>query len=274
MGIPLRATASGRGWTSTWVETAPGDGLDGADAIESVWSGRAGRSGRLRIFPDACVDLTWNGDRLRVMPAAPAVSRVPLVAQRPADGMRIRCGAAGALLGTGGPASLVVDLSDVGVPGVRALEQDLRAASRDPARRRRLLTTWAVDRAAATAHRPLLPRSVIDRITAGVPLAEVAAAHGMSERTLRREAALATGMGLKLVARLRRFRGFLDRLPRIAAGEATLAGTAADLGYADQSHLGRECRSIAAARPASLVGAWRRAGWPESSRLSAADQQG
>ena len=54
---------------------------------------------------------------------------------------------------------------------------------------------------------------------------------------------------LQRILRLQRFLA-LGR----ADPSARLARLAADAGYADQAHLGRDCRALAGATPAELVG--------------------
>lgn len=261
MGIPLRDTAIGPGWSSVWRQTWPA----GPVTAECVWSGRAGRDGWLRVFPDGCADLTWNGDRLRLVPASATVRWVRLCQGTPADGVRLRCGAARALLGPLGVAGSVVELRDVPrLRSVRPLERDLRAAADDSGRRRQLLAQWVADQPVA---REWLASSVIEQLAAGLPVPAIASAQAVSERTLRREVADATGLSPKPLGRVLRFRRFLEVLRPLASAGESLAVTAARLGYADQSHLGRECRAIAASTPASLVRSWRRAAGQDGRNL-------
>ncbi|WP_051343018.1 helix-turn-helix domain-containing protein [Pseudonocardia spinosispora] len=64
-------------------------------------------------------------------------------------------------------------------------------------------------------------------------------------------------MSPKELHRILRFRRFTARLPAVADGEVSVAVAAADLGYADQSHLGRECRRLSGSSPARLFDSWR-----------------
>jgi AraC-like DNA-binding protein len=70
---------------------------------------------------------------------------------------------------------------------------------------------------------------------------------GLSERQLRRRCHAAAGYGPKTLQRVLRFRRFL------AARNPDLARAALDAGYADQSHLTRECTRLAGATPAALL---------------------
>jgi methylphosphotriester-DNA--protein-cysteine methyltransferase len=72
----------------------------------------------------------------------------------------------------------------------------------------------------------------------------------ISERQLRRRCQAAVGYGPVMLHRVLRFRRFLSR---IDAGEADLAGIAADVGYADQPHLTRESSELAGLSPAALA---------------------
>ncbi|HEY3466267.1 MAG TPA: helix-turn-helix domain-containing protein, partial [Amycolatopsis sp.] len=76
---------------------------------------------------------------------------------------------------------------------------------------------------------------------------------GISERSVRRHLVHAVGAGPKQVHRIRRFQRFLRLLEPLAARRTSLARVAAELGYADQSHLGRDCRRLSGSSPAALV---------------------
>jgi AraC-like DNA-binding protein len=70
---------------------------------------------------------------------------------------------------------------------------------------------------------------------------------GLSERQLRRRCQAGAGYGPKTLQRVLRFRAFM------AAGNDDLARAALDAGYADQSHLTRECARLAGRTPAALL---------------------
>jgi AraC-like DNA-binding protein len=94
----------------------------------------------------------------------------------------------------------------------------------------------------------------------GARVPDVAAAVGLSERTLRRQVRDAVGLGPKALHRVLRFQAFLARLDHVLAGRETLAAAAARVGYVDQAHLGHECRRLSGSTPAGLLLAYRRAG--------------
>jgi len=70
---------------------------------------------------------------------------------------------------------------------------------------------------------------------------------GLSERQLRRRCAASAGYGPKTLQRILRFRRFL------ALEGGDLARRALDAGYADQSHLTRECVRLSGRTPAALA---------------------
>jgi AraC-like DNA-binding protein len=53
-----------------------------------------------------------------------------------------------------------------------------------------------------------------------------------------------------------RFRRFVSQARGVADGEHDLARMAADLGYADQSHLTRDCLRLSGMTPARLASHW------------------
>jgi transcriptional regulator GlxA family with amidase domain len=81
-------------------------------------------------------------------------------------------------------------------------------------------------------------------------VAALAAQAGLSERQLHRRCLGAFGYGAKTLDRVLRLQRFLA-LGR-AAPTAGLAELAAAAGYADQAHLGHDCRSLAGATPGDL----------------------
>jgi AraC-like DNA-binding protein len=89
----------------------------------------------------------------------------------------------------------------------------------------------------------------------GVDVAGLADTLGVSERQLLRRFHAAVGYGPRTLARILRFRRFLAAVwerPDDAA-RPDLAWLAAETGYADQSHLARDCRRLAGVTPSQLV---------------------
>jgi AraC-like DNA-binding protein len=102
-------------------------------------------------------------------------------------------------------------------------------------------------RAGGPAIRPMR-RATPD--AAGV-VAALAARAGLSERQLHRRCLTAFGYGAKTLDRVLRLQRFLA-LGRANAA-ASLAELAAAAGYADQAHLGHDCRALAGATPTELL---------------------
>ena len=76
---------------------------------------------------------------------------------------------------------------------------------------------------------------------------------GLSERQLLRRFDDSVGYGPKTLDRVLRFQRFRARVRSLAAGQDELARVALDLGYADQSHLNRECVRLSGLTPTRLV---------------------
>ena len=172
-------------------------------------------------------------------------------------GLRFRPGAAAGLLGI--PASEiaghVLDAADlwgraavaVGERVAGSVDPGQAAAALQEAVIARLAGADGPDRLVAQAVRLLIPGRV-----RGVGPAW--AALSVSEREFRRRCLFAVGMPPKALQRVLRFQGFLARaqvaLSRGASPAAAgLARLAADCGYADQAHLGRECLRLAGVTP-------------------------
>lgn len=174
-------------------------------------------------------------------------------------GMRLRPGAAGALLGL--PPSELVDLA---VP-VDALWGSAATALGD-----QVAAAGSATGSLATLQHAMLARRVADpdpdalvaeavrRLMPG-RATDVAALPGLlavSERNLRRRCHAAIGMGPKALHRTLRFQGFLARAQQ-ALGAGRPPGAPAELavraGYADQAHLTRECVRLTGVTPRTFL---------------------
>ena len=229
------------------------------------------------MLPDGCVDLIWRADRDLVV-AGPAT--VPVHADLPAGtttvGVRWRPGAGGAGLG------LPLDaLRDATVPveelwgrdAAEALSERLAEAPTAAARLALLQDVVAVRQGAAPDRGRVAPRragladplvaaacravaadAATGRVTGVGPLADALA---VSERQLLRRFRAAVGYGPRTLARVLRFQRFLAvawaPAPASGDGPRDLARLAAELGFADQAHLTRECRRLAGTTPARLL---------------------
>jgi AraC-like DNA-binding protein len=218
------------------------------DSVACLWSAVATDDAETLVLPDACSDLIWEQGR-GVFVAGPDTGPNPAASRAGTVtfGVRFRPAAGGPALGL--PLSELrdqrVDLADLYPAAARRLpgHLDLRTAVTglvDLAGR--LVADGAPDPAVAAATRMLSdPRvrseDVADRI-------------GLSMRQLRRRSHDAVGYGPKTLQRVIRFRRFVSR---IDAGHRDLAAIAADVGYADQAHLTRECVRLSGLTPAALA---------------------
>ncbi|MGA9920577.1 MAG: helix-turn-helix domain-containing protein [Candidatus Dormiibacterota bacterium] len=212
-----------------------------------------------RVLPDGCMDIIWDG--MSVVVAGPDTGPVSL-ADRPGvvyAGVRFRTGRAHPILGV--PAWELVDqrvpLRELGRrDSSERLIADLQVAP-SPEAAARLLENDVLAR---------LPNSVqldpvVDALVAslsGAPgiaadtdspkVADFCRRIGVIERQLLRRCRAAIGYGPKTLDRILRLQRVFSRsLPA-----STQADLAVDSGYADQSHLSRECRRLAGLTPSDL----------------------
>jgi AraC-like DNA-binding protein len=174
-------------------------------------------------------------------------------------GMRLRPGAAGALLGV--PPSELVDLAvpaDAlwGRAGVTLGDRVDAAGSAGEALA--ALQQGMLDRRfAETDPDPLVTEAVRLLMPGGAPgVAALPRLLAVSERNLRRRCQAATGVGPKTLHRTLRFQGFLARAQlAFATGRSPvgLAELAIRAGYADQAHLTRECVRLTGTTPRAFL---------------------
>jgi AraC-like DNA-binding protein len=172
------------------------------------------------VVPDGCVDLIWLAERELVIAGPDTGPRsVELPAGSLSSGIRLRPGAAGAVLGL--PACELRDL--------QAQAQDVWNES---------AITLADALAVAAADRLAAP---------GARVARVAAELGVGERQLHRRMLAAVGYGPKLLARVARLR----RL--VAISDPSLASRALWAGYASQAHMNDEVRRLTGTTPVRFL---------------------
>lgn len=209
------------------------------------------------IVPDGYIDLQWFGGMLRIAGPDREANLEPIPAGITVIGFRFRPAAASAWLRV--PASEIVNsrvpLDAFWGSETRRLTAWANDASTPEAVARRLVAALA-KRAVEMDLPDRLASSVFSLIrgaqTAGRPFADdLHGRLGLSERTLRRRCHEAFGYGPKTLDRILRFQDFL----RLARDErhAGVASLAAEAGYADQSHLTRETRRMAALTPKALL---------------------
>ncbi|MGC7096016.1 helix-turn-helix domain-containing protein [Amycolatopsis lurida] len=252
MGVPLRAAAAAPGGqrVSVYREFAPSTELAGV--VRCTWEGVPGWSRAIRVLPDGCADLAWNGESLFVTTGF-APMRVPLAAHGTTVGLRLHCGTAGGVLRS----VAAGELADL-VPSSARLTAELHAAA--TAAEKRLLLERFVARRLRDGFRPdpAVPAVVRELTAPEARIDRVADRIGLSERTLRRRLGVAAGCGPKELHRVLRFAGFVRSLGELVAGRVTLSSVAAGLGFTDQSHLGHECVRLSGSSPARLVAAYAR----------------
>ena len=198
-----------------------------------------------RVVPDACVDLIWSDERLTIAGPDTRARLVPLEPGARLVGVRLRPGAAGAVLGL--PAGELRDVNTnadevLGRRPAQALLDSL-CGGEDP----HALLLAAVEHRGAVGLDPLVRAAVaaLDRPHARV--AAVAAELGLSARQLQRRVTDAVGYGPKTLARVLRFR----RLQQLAP--APLVERALAAGYADQAHMTAEVTELAGVPPVRFL---------------------
>ena len=214
-------------------------------------------SGSTLILPDGCVDLVWREGKLVV---AGLDRRARPSAIRPGEtivGLRLRPGVAGAVLGI--PASEVLDehpaLEDVVDRRARGVAERL-AETDDEVEAFQLLEGLISAQLQEGGPDPLVLAATRRLGFPGSRVDSLADALGISDRQLRRRFHAAVGYGPKTLDRVLRFRRFVSRAPAVAAREDDLARIAADLGYADQAHMTRDCVRLSGLPPTRLVELW------------------
>lgn len=235
----------------TYAERAPAADLAGH--LSCSWTAVTGAPST--VLPDGCLDLMWIGGELLV--AGPDTRPVPtdLPAGTEIAAVRFRPGAAPAVLGL--PAVELRDrrvrLTDLWA-GAAGLEHRVGDAAPgravavlEAAVRRRLADAPAPDPVALTVAAVLGRMVGLGRAGS---VAGLAGQVGLSERQLHRRCVVAFGYGPKTLDRVLRLQRFLALgRSRPTAGLAELAAAA---GYADQAHLGHDCRALAGTTPTAL----------------------
>jgi len=197
--------------------------------------------------PDACVDLIWSGERLTIAGPDTHARLVELAPGTHIVGVRLRPGAAGAVLGL--PATELRDEAPdagevLGRDATEALLTELEAGGDAHA----ILRT-AVEIRGARGPDPLLRAAITALDRPGTRVSDVADEIGLSARQLQRRVADAVGYGPKTLARVLRFR----RLQALAASHAGLVDLALDAGYADQAHMTAEVTRLAGLSPVRFL---------------------
>jgi AraC-like DNA-binding protein len=209
------------------------------------------------ILPDGCVDLLWREGELILAGLDKAARPAPVSPGERILGLRLRPGMAGAVLGM--PASEVLDVHVrleelLGKPATELAER--LAESEDDEAAFGLLERTVGSRIQNGGPDPLVLAATRRLGFPGVRVDQLAEALGISDRQLRRRFHQAVGYGPKTLDRVLRFRRLVAQAGAVAEGESDLARLAADLGYADQAHMTRDCLRLSGLTPVQLAELW------------------
>jgi methylphosphotriester-DNA--protein-cysteine methyltransferase len=229
---------------SSYREYRPPPGLEAV--VACLWENEPTEDHAQRVVPDGYVDVIWEAERELVIAGADTGPRsVDLPARTRSSGIRLRPGAAGAVLGL--PASELCDrqIAVALVWGEQGASLEAAVAGADRARRLQLLTE-------AVARRHAEPDALVRAAASGLAapdarVAGIAAELGVGERQLHRRTVAAVGYGPKMLARV----GRLRRLVRLAGD--TLACRAFEAGYASQAHMSDEVRRLTGLTPVRFL---------------------
>ncbi len=242
--------------TESYLELAPRTALRDYVACTWVATVQAAADDDRGVLPDGCVDIIFADDREPFVAGPDTEARpVEMPAGTKLVAIRFLPGAAAALLGTP-----VCEFTDRTIPlscawpsrAVHELRHRVAEAG-SPLEMAGRLEESIARRVLRSAEPDLLVRDAIDAILRVVLRGGLSPKFhfDLSERQLRRRFVTSVGYGPKTFARIARFRQFM-RIARTHR-ELGLAGLAAEAGYADQSHLTRECARLARRTPRNLL---------------------
>jgi AraC-like DNA-binding protein len=209
------------------------------------------------VLPDGCVDLLWREGGLLLAGLDRSARRSPVQPGERILGLRLRPGVAGAVLGM--PASEVLDVHVrlEELLGRQAGELAERLGeSEDDEQAFGALEQAIGSRIERESPDPLVLAATRRLGFPGSRVDQLAGSLGISDRQLRRRFHQAVGYGPKTLDRVLRFRRLVAQAGAVAAGETDLARVAADLGYADQAHMNRDCLRLSGLSPSALVTLW------------------
>jgi AraC-like DNA-binding protein len=259
MAVPLSATAvraGGAGPRFSTYRELPGGG---PGPIDRIWIGQPGWAPRsLRLLPDGCVDVVWDGIAVVVVPPRAAAVRHNLTATGFTAGVRLRAGWAAQTLQTNiGSLPAVADLAGVRPNADLARLAEALADQTDPAEAARILARWAGRLWPADSVPDTRLLSAIDLLSrSGSSVSAAAAESGYSLRELHRRFTEHVGLSPKSFQRVSRFQRFRCLIASTQV-PATMAAAAALCGYSDQAHLAHDCHALAGRSPTALARAVR-----------------
>jgi AraC-like DNA-binding protein len=225
------------------------------------WSAQP--SGAHRLTPDGCSDLLWlsNDSKLWMCGTETRSWTFELPPDVTAVGCRFRPGLASQFFGF--DASRIrnrqAPMRHLAEPAlhewVLSIERRLTIASTDA--ERGVILEHAVAERASAFRADALIGAVTQFVIANPHRSarELANILAISERTLHRRAIRSFGYGIATLSRIVRFQRFVAAWSSKPA-HATIAALAAQAGYADHSHLARDCRVITGLTPSAFVAEW------------------
>lgn len=240
--------------TCLWARVTPEAPNQGDQAGQTGYESDGDRTGL--VLPDACTDLIWERDVGGYVagpdtgPARPLIKAGTVIV-----GVRFHPSAGGHVLRT--PLSEIVNqrvpLADL-LPGAAQKLPSTLDPAEALARALDLAGTLIID----GTPDPAMARAAVLLRDPAARAETVAAEVGLSERQFRRRSQAAVGYGPKTLQRVLRFHRFvrlLDAAPGDEPGGSPpdLAALAAEVGYADQAHLTRECSALSGYTPARLA---------------------
>jgi AraC-like DNA-binding protein len=247
----------------SYVERLPVPELTGLVASVRVQTIAAGSQPLLhRDVPHGGFDLVCTlGTTMRVVGPQTGPTVTPLAPSSTVVALRFWPGTAAQVLGV--PASRLVDLDVAAeeVIGARATEvAEWIAATGTPASAARSLQQLVLAKLGLRSDTDLAVIGIVDglRQRLNSPVADIRSALHVSERHFRRLCREQVGFSPKALQRVLRFQRFLAYAQRNLAVRRRPQGDGlvrmAELsGYADQSHLSRECLRLTGETPATLL---------------------
>jgi AraC-like DNA-binding protein len=241
---------------SWYVPVAPPHALTGLLACS--WTARP--DGNHLLVPDACTDILWTS-RSEMWLCGPETKgwNFALKPGTTAVGVRFLPGRLSAVFD--------VDTSIVRNQRIRLgsllgdhIEQTLSGLiEQAPSSDRLNVLEQFVSTLPVSAKHQVFAAFTVDFLTAKPRTNndELAADLGITTRQLHRRCTYGFGYGLSTLARILRFQRFLAIAEiAIASTERTIAQLAINAGYADQAHLGRDCRTITGQTPKKFLASY------------------
>ncbi|MFY0449631.1 helix-turn-helix domain-containing protein [Xanthomonas codiaei] len=215
--------------------------------LRCSWRYRQGvASAPVRVLPDGCVDLIWDGASLFVAGPDHAATMACVDAGNVLTGVRLTAGAAAGVLGI--PLHHIAD-QRVALDALWGRHAgDWRQQLRDGADAVQTLHALCLQRAAPVDRQMAFTFAQLAG-PAAPRLPVLCASLEISERQLRRRCHAAFGYGPKTLERILRLQRFL----RLAGSQPTLTAAALEAGYGDAPHLVRDARQLAGLSPRELV---------------------